>query len=224
VSAGVAERLAGVRARIDAAASRAGRGGRDVTLVVVTKSVDLDSIRDALHAGAFELGENRAAELAAKAVALAAERPAPRWHFVGRLQRNKVRVAAGHVALWQSVDRPELADEIARHAPGAPVLVQVNVAGEAQKGGCAPEGAGALVEHCRASGLEVRGLMTVPPLDEDPAPHFRSLRALVDALGLPECSMGMSGDFEQAIAAGATMVRVGTAVFGPRSADPGARR
>ena len=221
----VADSLAAVRARIDDAARDAGRDPDEVTLVVVTKSVAVDSIRAALTAGATDLGENRAQDLVAKARALETERLAPsRWHFIGRLQRNKVRALAPLVALWQSVDREEVATEIATRAPAARVLVQVNVAGEAQKGGCAPEDAPGLVARCRALGLEVEGLMTVPPEAADPTPIFRTLRRLTDDLGLATCSMGMSGDFERAIRAGATMVRVGSAVFGPRPADSDVRR
>jgi pyridoxal phosphate enzyme (YggS family) len=209
----VAENLAAVRTRIADAAARAGRDADGVTLVVVTKSVGVDAIEDALDAGAHDLGENRAQELVPKAEQLGDR---PRWHFIGRLQRNKVRAVAPYVALWQSVDRVELAEAIASRAPGASVLVQVNVAGEAQKGGCPPGAVRALVERGTDLGLVVEGCMTVPPATGDPAPHFVALRRLVDDLGLRTCSMGMSGDFEAAVAAGATMVRVGTAIFGRR--------
>jgi PLP dependent protein len=221
----VTEALVAVRARIDAAAVGAGRDPREITLVVVTKSVAVDAIREVLVAGATDVGENRAQDLVAKARALGTDDTgAPRWHFVGRLQRNKVRAVAPYVALWQSVDRDELATEIARRAPGARVLVQVNVAGEAQKGGCAPADTPGLVARCRAHGLDVEGLMTVPPEAADPTPSFVTLRSLSDELGLATCSMGMSGDYERAIRAGATMVRVGSAIFGPRPADSDARR
>lgn len=221
----VAASLAAVRARLDDAARDAGRDPHDVTLVVVTKSVAVDSIRAARAAGATDLGENRAQDLVAKARALETDDVAPpRWHFIGRLQRNKVRALAPFVALWQSVDREALVTEIADRAPGARILVQVNVAGEAQKGGCAPEAIPALVGRGRALGLDVQGLMTIPPEAGDPTPVFRTLRRLTDDLGLATCSMGMSGDFERAIRAGATMVRVGSAVFGPRPADSDVRR
>jgi PLP dependent protein len=221
----VTEALVAVRARIDAAAVDAGRDPREVTLVVATKAVAVDAIRQVVAAGATDVGENRAQDLVAKARALGTnDTGAPRWHFIGRLQRNKVRAVAPYVALWQSVDRDELATEIARRAPGARVLVQVNVAGEAQKGGCAPADTPGLVARCRAHGLVVDGLMTVPPEAVDPTPTFVTLRSLSDELGLATCSMGMSGDFERAIRAGATMVRVGSAIFGPRPADSDARR
>jgi pyridoxal phosphate enzyme (YggS family) len=220
----IADRLASVRDRIDRAARESGRTGEDVTLVAVSKTMPVEVVREAIRAGVHDLGENRAQELAPKAEALASEARGVRWHFVGRLQRNKVRTIAPYVALWQSVDRPEIADAIAQHAPSAAVLVQVNVAGEEQKGGCTVNDTPALIEHCRTTGLDVQGLMTVPPADGDPRPWFAMLRQLVERSGLSTCSMGMTGDFEPAIAEGATMVRVGTAVFGPRPTEPDARR
>jgi pyridoxal phosphate enzyme (YggS family) len=219
----IADRLHEVRARVDAAAHSAGREPDAVTLVVVSKEVGIDDVRAAIDAGARDLGENRVQDLVPKAEALGALEP--RWHFIGRLQRNKVRAAAAvPVAIWESVDRAELAVEIGRRAPGAAVLVQVNVAGEAQKGGCAPNDTDALVDACRAHGCLVEGLMTVPPADGDPRPVFARLRQMTDDLGLRVCSMGMSGDYEVAIGEGATMVRVGRAIFGPRPGEAGARR
>lgn len=217
----VADHLAAVRERIADAATAAGRDPDAVTLVVVTKTVAVEAIREAIDAGARDLGENRAQELVPKARALGT---AARWHFIGRLQRNKVPAVAPYVALWQSVDRAELAEAIAQHAPGASVLVQVNVAGEAQKGGCPPDAVAGLVERCNELGLDVEGCMTVPPIAGDPTPYFFTLREIVDDLGLRTCSMGMSGDFEAAVAAGATMVRVGSAVFGSRPPEPAPRR
>ena len=214
--------LASVRARIADAARGAGRDPDAVTLVVVTKEVGVAAIATAVAAGARDLGENRAQDLVPKAEALTGI--GARWHFIGRLQRNKVRAVAPHVHLWQSVDREELAAEIGRRAPGAAVLVQVNVAGEVQKGGCPPESIGPLADAAREHGCDVQGLMTVPPAAGDPRPAFDRLRALTDKFGLAVCSMGMSGDFEIAIAAGATMVRVGTAIFGPRPGPADARR
>jgi uncharacterized pyridoxal phosphate-containing UPF0001 family protein len=140
------------------------------------------------------------------------------------MQRNKVRLVAPVVALWESVDREEIAAEIGRRAPGAAVLVQVNVTGEPQKGGCAPTAVSALVETCTTYGCRVDGLMTVPEAVGDPRPVFARLRQMADDLGLRECSMGMSGDYEIAIAEGATMVRVGRAIFGPRPGGSDARR
>jgi pyridoxal phosphate enzyme (YggS family) len=221
----IAERLTTVRERMAAATRATGRSPDAVTLVVITKEVEVDAIRQALDAGAVDLGENRAQELVPKAEAIAREAaPKPRWHFIGRLQRNKVRAAAPHVALWQSIDREDVAREVAHRAPGAEMLVQVNVAGEPQKGGCEPDAVDALVDACRVLGCRVEGLMTVPPLNGDPRPVFARLRRMTDDLGLSVCSMGMSGDFESAIAEGATMVRVGGAIFGPRPGSGGARR
>jgi pyridoxal phosphate enzyme (YggS family) len=224
----VAEHLTEVRERVAAAARSTGREPQAVTLVVVTKEVGLDGVRAALAAGAVDLGENRAQELVTKAGALVRDEDAStralRWHFIGRLQRNKVRAAAPYVALWQSIDRAELAVELGHRVPGAAVLVQVNVTGEAQKGGCAPDEAEALVDLCRAHGCQVEGLMTVPPAAGDPRPVFARLRRMTDDLHLRVCSMGMSGDFELAIAEGATMVRVGAAIFGPRPGRADARR
>jgi PLP dependent protein len=217
----VAARLAGVRERIAAAARSAGRSPEEVALVAVSKEAPADAVRAAVAAGQHDFGENRAQELTAKAEQLGAgggiEPAAITWHFIGRLQRNKVRAIASRVALWHSVDRSEIGIEIARHAPGARVLVQVNVAGEERKGGCAPDATGALVHTLAELGLTVDGLMTVPPLEGDPRPHFAALRELATQLGLPVLSMGMSGDFEAAIAEGSTLVRVGRAVFGPRA-------
>jgi hypothetical protein len=223
----VAARLAAVRDRIAAV------GDPDaVTVVAVTKGFGPEAVAAALAAGVADLGESYAPELVAKSAAVdasgapAAGRPSPRWHFVGRLQSNKVRRVAATVHLWQSVDRPALVTELVRHAPGAAVLVQVNVSGEEQKGGCPPAATADLVASARAGGLDVRGLMCVaaPGGDEAARPGFRLLRALADDLGLAERSMGMSGDLEAAVEEGSTMVRVGTALFGtrpgPRSGHP----
>lgn len=207
--------MAAVRARI------AGAGGEGrVRLVAVTKGFGPEVVAAAVAAGVEDVGESYAQELVAKA----AEVDAPRWHFVGRLQANKVRALAGTVDLWQSVDRPRLVDEVARRAPGARVLVQVDVTGEPSKGGCPPAEVPALVERAASAGLAPRGLMAVGPLGPPEAarPGFRVLVRLADELGLEERSIGMSGDLEVAVEEGATMVRVGTALFGPRPPRPGA--
>ncbi len=212
----VAARAEALRRRIEAA----GGDPAATAVVAVTKGFDASAVAAATGAGLVDLGENYAQELMAKAGP-----DVVRWHFLGRLQRNKVRTLAPWVALWQSVDRPELGVEIARRAPGAAVLVQVNVSQEPQKGGCRPSDAHGLVSALRAEGLDVRGLMAVgaPGGNDAARPGFRSLRVLADRLGLAERSMGMSGDVEAAVAEGTTMVRVGTALFGPR-AGPAARR
>jgi hypothetical protein len=208
----VAARAKRIRERI------AGAGGdpETVTLVAVTKGHPAAAAEEAAAAGLLDLGESYAQELVAKAESVS---PPPRWHFVGRLQRNKVRTIAPFVHLWQSVDRLSLAGEIARHAPGAQVLVQVNVSGVEHQGGCAPERVAAVVEGCRDLGLDVRGLMAIGPIGSDAAARaaFGRVRELADGLQLPERSMGMSGDLELAVAEGSTMVRVGTGLFGPRS-------
>ncbi len=213
----LAERLAAVRARIDAAAA-----GRPVRLVAVTKGFGDDVVAAALAAGLEDLGESYAGELAAKAAAVAERGAAVRWHFVGRIQRNKVRTVAPVVDLWHGVDRAAAGREVAKRAPGAAVLVQVNVTGEAHKGGCVPANTAALVDELRAEGLDVRGLMAMGPAGppEGARAGFRTLARLADELGLPERSMGMTGDLEVAIEEGATIVRVGRGLFGERPGAP----
>jgi hypothetical protein len=196
-----------------------------VKLVVVTKGVAPPVMQAALDAGATDLGENRAQELLAKAPelnVLLGDPPSPgrpTWHFIGRLQRNKVASLAPVVDLWQSVDRLELGRAIADRAPGAAVLAEVNVADDPAKAGVTPDEAPALVDGLRSVGLSVDGLMTIPAAGRDPRPAFARLTALADRLGLAEVSMGMSDDFEVAVEEGATIVRVGRAIFGPRE-DP----
>ena len=206
----VAVRLAGVRGRIEAAGGDPAR----VRVVGVTKGFGRETVAAAAGAGLVDLGENYAQELLAKAPAA----PTARWHFVGRVQRNKVAALAPVVHLWQSVDRPELAETIARHAPGGAVLVQVNVSGEPQKGGCRVEETDAVVQRSRALGLDVRGLMAVGPAGPPEAarPGFGWLAATARRLGLRELSMGMTDDLEVAVQEGATIVRIGRGLFGPR--------
>ena len=183
----------------------------------------------ALAAGQRDFGENRAQELAAQgrrtAPGLPAGEPATVWHFIGRLQRNKVKSSRRAVTLWHSVDRVEIGEAIAASRAGRTGAVQVNVGDEEQKGGCRPDDTPALVDALSATRPSAsRGSMTVPPQVGDPRPHFATLRELAADLGLATLSMGMSGDFEAAIAEGATIVRVGTAVFGARPAGPGPGR
>ena len=218
-SPSVAARVAAVRARIAAAAGRAGRDPGEVTLVAATKTVEPARVQEVVDAGVLDLGENRAQELLTKTAVTGPSPLAVRWHFLGQLQRNKVRALAPWVACWQSVDRPELGAEIARRDPGARVLVEVNLGEEPQKGGCVPAQVPALVDDLRAAGLDVAGLMAVPPHDDDPRRWFTALREQAAALALAELSMGMTDDFEVAVEEGATIVRVGRALFGPR---PGA--
>jgi pyridoxal phosphate enzyme (YggS family) len=202
-----------VRARIEAAARRVGRDPREITLVAATKTVVAERVAEVIAAGVLDLGENRAQELLAKAPALAVH--APRWHFLGGLQRNKVKALAPWIACWQSVDREALGESIARHAPGSRVLVEVNLGGEPQKAGCAPEALSGLIDVLVEHGLAVDGLMTVPPRGDDPRPWFARLRGLASEGGLATLSMGMTDDFEVAIEEGSTMVRLGRALFDP---------
>jgi PLP dependent protein len=193
-----------------------------VTLVAATKTVPPERIAAALTAGVTDIGENRAQELFGKAPALADLDPPPRWHFLGPLQRNKVRRLAPLVACWQTIDRLALGDAVATHAPGARVFVEVNLAREPQKAGCPPDETAALVDALRDRALLVAGLMAVPPHGDDPRPWFAQLRDLAATAAVPELSMGMSDDFEAAVEEGATLVRVGRALFGqrPRSQAP----
>lgn len=210
----VARRLERVRARIDAVSD-----GRTVRVVAVTKGFDVSAPRAALSCGLTMLGENYAQELVGKDDALSEhERARCEWHFIGRLQRNKVRLLADRVGVWQSVDRLELLDEIARRAPGACVMIQVDLSNDPGRGGVPPDRVGALVEHGRTLGLDVRGLMAVGPVGPPEAarPGFRRVVTLAEEFGLPERSIGMSGDLEVAVAEGATMVRIGTGLFGAR--------
>jgi pyridoxal phosphate enzyme (YggS family) len=204
----VAERLSVVRARIEAA----GGDPERVRVVAVTKTFGPEAVAAAIGAGLTDVGENRADELIAK------HRPDVTWHFVGRIQRNKLARLVPLVDLWQSVDREQVVDDIGSRRPGAAILIQVNVTEELQKGGSAPSKVGDLVARARDRGLDVRGLMTIGPLGPPEAarPGFRTLVRIADELGLPERSMGMTGDLEVAVEEGATMVRIGTALFGAR--------
>jgi pyridoxal phosphate enzyme (YggS family) len=193
-----------------------------VTLIAVSKTQPPEAIREAYAAGQRHFGENYAQEWRGKAEALA-DLPDLTWHFIGGLQTNKVRYLAGRVGWVHTVDRLELARELSRRCAAAQasvkVLLEVNLGGEAQKGGCPPAEAAALAEAVRAlPALELVGLTCIPPPDQDPRPHFQALRALRDRLGLVELSMGMSADWPVAIEEGATFVRVGTAIFGARAA------
>jgi pyridoxal phosphate enzyme (YggS family) len=184
-------------------------------LIAVSKMHPAEAVAEAYALGQRDFGENYAQELAAKAEALKTRCPELRWHFIGRLQKNKINMIAPHVFAWHTVDSFETAEALAKRAPGAQVLVQVNVAREAQKGGVLPEAVSEVVAACGA--LSLRGLMTIHPAEGNPAPHFRALAQLRDT-HVPGgwLSMGMSHDFAEAIACGATHVRVGTAIFGAR--------
>jgi pyridoxal phosphate enzyme (YggS family) len=214
---GVAENLARVRDRIRSACERAGRDSDTVALVAVTKGQPIEAVLVAFDAGQTVFGENYAQELHAKADAL----PEAKWHFIGALQTNKVKMVVGHAALVHTCDRVSLARELSKRAFAKNVtqrmLIEVNVGREPQKGGALPEQVEALLTQVKElAALRCEGLMCIPPAGEDPRPHFRALRELRDRLGLRELSMGMTADFEVAIEEGATMVRVGTAIFGER--------
>jgi len=224
-----AQALEQVRARIRAAAEACGRVASDIRLVAVSKTQPVAKIREAYEAGQRDFGENYVQELLKKAEELR-DLSELRWHLIGHLQRNKARHVVGFIAMLHTVDTPELALELAKRAAGASdrrleVLVEVSIAGEQQKHGVEPAGLGSLLDAIEAQkALSLRGLMCVPPLTEDAAlarSHFDALRQLRDAHGgvtrLPELSMGMTHDLEHAVAAGATLVRVGTAIFGERS-------
>jgi pyridoxal phosphate enzyme (YggS family) len=223
----IAARLADVRRRIDEETARAGRPPGSVRLLAVSKGKPPEAIRAAYAAGQRAFGENYAQELTEKAAALA-DLEGIDWHFIGRLQRNKARQVVQAARTVHAVDRADLAAELGKRAAAAGVklraLVEVNVSGEASKGGCPPEGLAEVLAAIRAApALLAVGLMTIPPDTEDPAearPFFAALRKLRDdhggAAALPELSMGMTHDFPFAIDEGATLVRVGTAIFGAR--------
>ena len=222
----VAVRLTEVRRRIAAA----GGAGRGIRIVAVTKGFGPDAVRAAMAAGLSDMGENYADELLAKHARLtAADSPAAdpsHWHFLGHVQRNKVKRLAPLVQLWQTVDRAAAGREIARRAPGARVLVQVNATGRAGRNGCVAADAPALVDELRAMELDVVGLMAVGPAGppEDARATYRDLATMADRLELPERSMGMTDDLEVAVEEGTTMVRVGRALFGARPVPTDLRR
>ncbi len=219
----IADAIERLRERIEAACARAGRDAGSVQLVAVSKAHPEDKIRAAYEAGLRVFGENYAQELDEKASALA-DLSDITWRFIGHLQRNKIKLIERARATVDTVDSLRLAQALAARAEAhravVEVLLQVNVGGEAQKSGCAPDDVPALVSAVRElPSLDLRGLMTVAPhLDdpEDTRPFFAKLRELAEAHRLPELSMGMTHDLEAAVAEGATMLRIGTAIFGPR--------
>ena len=238
----MAGRIAAVRGRIAEAAAAAGRDPAEVRLVAVSKTMPADAVRSAYSAGVRDFGENYVQELRQKAELLA-DLPDLRWHLIGHLQRNKARHAAPLVSVVHTVDSADLARELGRRVSSVPevrrfplrarpprdrlpVLVEVNLGGEEQKAGCEPGELGALLTAIEDEPtLELGGLMTVPPATDDPAdarPFFQRLAELREEHGgaerLPELSMGMTGDLEVAVTAGATIVRVGSAIFGARPA------
>jgi pyridoxal phosphate enzyme (YggS family) len=206
----VASRVAEVREKIRSA------GGHDVSLIAVTKTFPLVAITAARDAGCDGVGENYAQELAEKA---SLGLPDIDVHFIGALQSNKVKMIAPFVTLWQTIDRESVIRELARRVPGAQILLQVNTTHESTKGGVEPGEVEGLLLLARDQGLDVRGLMTIGPTGgsvSEQESAFRTLRRLVDTYELPVCSMGMSDDFEVAVACGSTMVRIGSRLFGAR--------
>ena len=219
----VAAGLAAVQAAIAEAARVAGREPAEVTLVAVTKTHPAAAILPALQAGHRTFGENRVQEAEAKWPELKAAYPDLVLHLIGPLQRNKTRRAVRLFDVIESIDRADLAQAVAQatEAEGRrpAVFIQVNTGEEPQKAGVMPEETDALIEVCRAAGLDLRGLMCIPPVDEEPSLHFALLREIARRNGLKGLSMGMSGDFPVAVQFGATHVRVGTAIFGYRPPD-----
>ena len=220
-SSGIAARLIDLRDRIAAAALRAGRRPEDVTLVAVSKTHPVEAVLVALAAGQLVFGENRVQEAATKFPPLRSTHPGLRLHLIGPLQTNKAREAVRLADVIETLDRPRLADAladaIAREGRTPDLLVQVNVGDEAQKSGIPRAGADDFIAACQVRfGAALVGLMGIPPVTGDPAPHFAWLAERAARHGLKIVSMGMSGDYETAIAQGATHVRLGTALFGHR--------
>ena len=223
MTSSIEDNLAHIRARIAEATARANRPAGSVTLVAVSKTHPAESVVEALRAGQAVFGENRVQEAAGKFPALRAAWPAMSLHLIGGLQTNKARDAVRIADVIETLDRPKLASAIAeamiKEARRPRLLVQVNTGDETQKAGIPRAEADSFIRACGAEhGLGVEGLMCIPPVDQDPRPHFLYLAELAAKHGLATLSMGMSGDFEAAIACGATHVRVGTAIFGSRPA------
>ena len=215
------EQLGVVRERIASAEREAKRATGAVTLVAVSKTFDAEAIRPAIEAGQRVFGENRVQEALAKWPDLKAEFPDIELHLIGPLQSNKAKEAVALFDVIETVDREkiaaELAKEIARQGKTPKLYVQVNTGSEPQKAGIEPREAVEFVRRCREThGLAIEGLMCIPPLDENPGPHFALLAKLAKEAGVDKLSMGMSGDYELAVAFGATSVRVGSAIFGMR--------
>ncbi|GAB4528467.1 MAG: YggS family pyridoxal phosphate-dependent enzyme [Parvularculaceae bacterium] len=214
--------LDAIRERIAAAARDAGRDAAEITLIAVAKKHGRERILPALDAGHRDFGENRVQEAAAKWPELKAARNGVRLHMIGPLQSNKTDAACALFDAIHTLDRPKLAAALAarREKGGAlpELFIQVNTGEEPQKAGVGPGEADAFIDRCREEfGLSVSGLMCIPPVEEEPSLHFALLAKIADRNGLKNLSMGMSGDFETAIAFGATHIRIGEAIFGPRA-------
>jgi pyridoxal phosphate enzyme (YggS family) len=218
----IAVTLHAIQARIATETLQAARAPGSVTLVAVSKTHPAEAVLSALQAGQLHFGENRVQEAAGKFPALRETYPALRLHLIGALQTNKAEEAVALADVIESLDRPRLADALARAADRVgrlpELLVQVNIGDEPQKAGIPTAGADAFITACKTRfGARLTGLMCIPPAGADPAPHFIRLAQMAAEHGLPVLSMGMSGDFEAAIRAGATHVRVGSAIFGVRA-------
>jgi len=221
----IAANLREIRARIAAAAESAGRDPDAVTLVAVAKTHPAEAVESALAAGQTVFGENRVQEAQGKYPALRPRFPQLRLHLIGPLQTNKVKEAVALFDAIESLDREKLAralaSEMQRQQRKPALFIQVNIGEEPQKAGIPPREADAFIRLCREElGLPIAGLMCIPPAERQPAPYFALLREIAKRNGLTALSMGMSGDFETAIQLGATLVRVGTAIFGTRPAQP----
>lgn len=214
----IAGNIQAIKGRIGAAARKAERSPDEITLVVVTKTIEPPLIQQAFEAGIRHFGENRIQEAKDKIARLSSLEPSPTWHLIGHLQTNKAKTAAELFQMIESVDSLKLAEMLSGHARhNLPVLLQVNVSGESTKSGFSPAEVPAAVERISSlPNLEIKGLMTIAPLTYDPEevrPVFRQLRSLRDSLGLDQLSMGMTDDFEVAVEEGATIVRIGRAIF-----------
>ncbi len=217
----MSDALASIRTRIAAAETAAGRATGSVTLVAVSKTQAWDHIAPVLAADQRVFGENRVQEAMER---WTPHRDGVELHLIGPLQTNKVRDAVAFFNVIETLDREKLAralaDEIRRQGKAPRLYVQINIGEEPQKAGISPAEAGNFIAFCRELGLTIEGLMCIPPAQDDPAPHFAALRAIAMRNGVEKLSMGMSDDFETAIAQGATSVRVGSAIFGSRSYPP----
>ena len=215
----IAANLAAIRARLATAARAAGRDPQSITLVAVSKTFGVEAIEAALAAGQRDFGENRVQEAQAKWPAIKMRVPDLRLHLIGPLQTNKLGAALELFDVFHTLDRPRLADALVAAKRAPPLFVQVNTGEEPQKAGVLPAEAAAFIARCRAEALPLQGLMCIPPVDEEPALHFALLAKIARRHGLPDLSMGMSADFETAVALGATHIRVGSAIFGAREQD-----
>ena len=216
----LATRLASLQQEIDRAVRARLAPGQPPVLIGASKTQPVEVLEEAIRLGLTDFGENRVQEAQAKWPALKAAHPSARLHLIGPLQSNKAEEAVALFDVIQTIDRPRIADAVAAAAVKLSrqpeCLIQVNTGEEAQKAGVMPKELGALVVHCRKAELKLTGLMCIPPMEENPAPHFALLHRLATEFGLSELSMGMSQDFASAIRLGATCVRIGTRLFGPR--------